>query len=304
MSHFTFPHFIRFLFYTVFGTGYLETLLFQRASIVWADRNLPGYLGPSLSQLVHLFILIVVNSFICFALFILFVRTVWSLGSNITTIESWEIERHQTLVRRARYFGGFLDGPGGAKIRIKKQEFPYDIGIWANTKAGMGGSRNILGWFWPLAASPDRSTGLVYEVNEFEDPGLSWPPPDPDRIPRPIRPVSDDGAFTMPQYSSAREQLEAFNQRQQEDFQRRRVYSQVQRRRRFHERLEHQDEPGSDSAETWSEDDDSAEGEEGWRNSEGERLGDFGVDEEAEFYDEEDIPLGVLIERRGNRFKE
>lgn len=91
----------------------------------------------------HLFILIVVNSFICFALFILFVRTVWSLGSNITTIESWEIERHQTLVRRARYFGGFLDGPGGAKIRIKKQEFPYDIGIWANTKAGMGGSRNV-----------------------------------------------------------------------------------------------------------------------------------------------------------------
>lgn len=42
VSHFTFPHFIRFLFYTVFGTGYLGTLLFQRASIVWADRNLPG----------------------------------------------------------------------------------------------------------------------------------------------------------------------------------------------------------------------------------------------------------------------
>lgn len=42
----------------------------------------------------------------------------------------------------------------------------------------------------------------------------------------------------------------------------------------------------------------SGEGEEGWRNSEGERLADFGVDEEAEFYDEDDIPLSKLIERR------
>jgi palmitoyltransferase len=42
------------------------------------------------------------------------------------------------------------------------------------------------------------------------------------------------------------------------------------------------------------------EGEEGWRNSEGERLKDFGVDEDVEFYDEQedDVPLSVLIKRR------
>jgi palmitoyltransferase len=40
------------------------------------------------------------------------------------------------------------------------------------------------------------------------------------------------------------------------------------------------------------------EGEEGWRNSEGERLKDFGVDEDAEFYDEDDVPLGELIRRK------
>ena len=39
-------------------------------------------------------------------------------------------------------------------------------------------------------------------------------------------------------------------------------------------------------------------GEEAWRNSEGERLADFGVDEEVEFYDEEDLPLAHLIQRR------
>lgn len=93
--------------------------------------------------MIHLFILLVVNSFTLFALFVLFVRSLWSLGINTTTIESWEIERHKTLVRRARYFGGYLDGPGGVKIYIKKQEFPYDIGIWANIKAGMGGSMNV-----------------------------------------------------------------------------------------------------------------------------------------------------------------
>ena len=40
------------------------------------------------------------------------------------------------------------------------------------------------------------------------------------------------------------------------------------------------------------------EGEESWRNSEGERLKDFGVDEDAEFYDEDDIPLAELLRRR------
>ncbi len=42
----------------------------------------------------------------------------------------------------------------------------------------------------------------------------------------------------------------------------------------------------------------SSGGEERWRNSEGERLADFGVDEDAEFYDEDDVPLAVLLRRR------
>jgi palmitoyltransferase len=47
-------------------------------------------------------------------------------------------------------------------------------------------------------------------------------------------------------------------------------------------------------------------GEEAWRNQEGERLADFGVDEEADFYDEKDVgiadddevPLAELVRRR------
>ncbi|KAL4925524.1 putative palmitoyltransferase with autoacylation activity Pfa4 [Aspergillus undulatus] len=301
VSHFTFPHFVRFLFYAVVGIGYLETLLWERVSIIWGSRNLPSYLGPSVIQIGHLFVLFATSSFTLFALSVLLIKTLWSLGANTTTIESWEIERHETLLRRARHFGGSLPGPGGINVPITKQEFPYDIGIFANIRDGMGGSINVLSWFWPLAKTPDRSTGLEYEVNGFEDPTVSWPPPDPDRIPLPPRDQRD------PFYSNAEASnidIEAFNRRKAADLKRRRPTPDVERRKPFHERF---DESGSGFSD---EDDDgdsgssyagSDNGEEAWKNSEGERLRDFGVDEEAEFYDEEDIPLAVLIQQRKQR---
>ena len=45
----------------------------------------------------------------------------------------------------------------------------------------------------------------------------------------------------------------------------------------------------------------ATEGEEAWRNSEGDRLNDFGVDEDVEFYDEDDVPLAKLLSRRNGR---
>lgn len=136
-------------------------------------------------QLAHFLVLGLVNSFTLFAIFILFVRSIWSLGENTTTIEGWEIERHKALLRRARISGGYLNGPGGAKIRLVKQEFPYDIGIWSNLVQAMG-TRNVsmskapyapsirlkfwqpIAWFWPFAASPSLESGFDFEVNGFE----------------------------------------------------------------------------------------------------------------------------------------
>ncbi len=43
------------------------------------------------------------------------------------------------------------------------------------------------------------------------------------------------------------------------------------------------------------------EGEAEWQNSEGDRLKDFGVDEETDFYDEEDLPLTEVLRRRKSR---
>ncbi|OJJ63044.1 hypothetical protein ASPSYDRAFT_145575 [Aspergillus sydowii CBS 593.65] len=299
VSHFTFPHFVRFLFYAVLGITYLESRLFKRVSKVWASRNLPSYLGPSVVQLGHLFVLFVINSLTLFALFVLLVRTLWSLGSNTTTIESWEIERHETLLRRARHFGGFLPGPGGINVRISRQEFPYDIGIWSNIKAGMGGSFNVISWFWPLARTPDRSTGLEFEENGFEDSTVSWPPPDPDRIPLPPRGQQNEFAYGAGG-NLGHIDIEAFNKRKTADLKRRRTNAEVERRKPFHARF---DESASDFSESDGgvSDQDSDNGEEAWRNSEGERLRDFGVDEEAEFYDEEDIPLAMLMQQRAER---
>lgn len=76
----------------------------------------------------------------------------------------------------------------------------------------------------------------------------------------------------------------------------------VQRRKRFHRRAQGELHGNdlTDQSESSGESD-VEDGEEAWRNSEGERLRDFGVDEEIEFYDEEDIPLGVLMRQRAER---
>jgi hypothetical protein len=125
------------------------------------------YLGPTIFQLAHLFILVVTNSLVLFALILLTGRTIWSMSLNMTTIEGWEIERHETLLRRARTLGGRLDGPDGNKVRIEHQEFPWDIGIWTNL-CEMMGSRNPLVWFWPFAKNSSVESGLQFEHNGID----------------------------------------------------------------------------------------------------------------------------------------
>lgn len=116
--------------------------------------------------MIFLFTFTLTNSITLFALAVLLIRNIYTLASNTTTIEGWEIERHDTLVRRARYHGGYLDGPDGTKIRIQRQEFPYDIGIYANMRQMMG--TGLWAWLWPFAATPRNEMGLEFETNGFE----------------------------------------------------------------------------------------------------------------------------------------
>lgn len=111
------------------------------------------------------------NSLVLFGLILLLGRSIWGLALNITTIESWEVERHHALLRRSKVLGGQLDGPDGSKIRIEHQEFPWDIGMLSNFRQAMG-TWNVLAWGWPFASSPSVESGLVYEHNEID--GKLW----------------------------------------------------------------------------------------------------------------------------------
>ena len=285
---------------------YLWSLLWPRVSYLWAYRHLPSYLGPNMFQLAHLLSLCFTNSLTLFVLGILLIRNIWCLAVNTTTIEGWEIERHKTLVRRARYFGGYLEGPDGVQIRIRRQEFPFDIGIWKNIKQGMR-TGNVLAWFWPLAATPSVESGLTFETNGFEDEGSSWPPPDPDRLHRKVPKGMEraEEAFTYRDAELNNEDtLAAFRRRQEEDV--------IRRRKPFVQRVEARaarEQHTGQAEDDWDEEmhadgslEGNEDGEEAWKNSEGERLKDFGLDEEAEFYDEEDdLPLGEILARRRAR---
>lgn len=162
---------------------YLETFLYSRCAVLWRNRHMPSvsiilsvessalmccqYLGPSMLQLSHLFVLTVLNSLVLFGLILLLGRTVWSLTLNMTTIESWEIERHEAVLRRARVLGGYVDGPDGTRVRVEHQEFPWDASFWFNLCQGMGTS-NPLAWIWPFAPSPSVESGLVFEHNGID----------------------------------------------------------------------------------------------------------------------------------------
>jgi palmitoyltransferase len=301
VSYNTFPHFLRFVYYTCVSLSLLAYFLSIRLYAVWKARNLPSYLGPSILALAHLFALALITALLLFALSILLVTATHSLLTNTTMIESWEIERHEALVEKARYLGGYVHGPGGRRVRIKQQEFPYDIGIWKNLVQGMGGP-NIIGWILPFGNGPSNESGWgPWEENGFEDEGTQWPPVDPDKLPR--APIQDDASSGRNAFIHGDEdKVQAFRRRQQQDYKRLETVrgsnagsfdtAEAKGKQTHHS----DDEYESDYEEQ------GMDGQAGWTNSDGDRLRDYGVDEEAEVIilddDEEDIPLGELLRRR------
>ncbi|RDW87667.1 palmitoyltransferase PFA4 [Coleophoma crateriformis] len=288
VSHTTFPHFLRFVLYCVLSTSLLSYFLFVRIHILWTNRDMPSYLGPSVWAIAHLFAVSVANGLVLFALAILLVRALYSLAINTTMIESWEIERHEALLARARKSGGYTYGSGGQKVYIRHQEFPYDIGVWKNLVQGMG-TRNIFMWFLPFGKTPQISKAGTWEVNGFEAESTTWPPLDPDKMPRAtIQHLAEKQKLLD-------EGIEAFKARQRKDYER-------------FARLE-SDDDGDYESESEYEYEEGIDGQPGWTNSEGERLKDFGVDEDADFMlpvsaavdDDDDIPLGELLRRRKAR---
>ena len=145
-------------------------------------------------------------------------------------------------------------------------------------------------WLNPLAPSPSHESGMSFEENGFLDEGLSWPPPDPDKMPaqRHLNGDAWEGSrsgftYTDDPAAGDDEYLEAFRARQAQDL----------RRRRPIIRGPAVDCGGLPGAE---DEDVVVQGEE-WRNEEGESLGDYGVEDE-------DVPLSELMRRRRNEVDE
>ena len=100
--------------------------------------------------------------------------------------------------------------------------------------------------------------------------------------------------------------LDAFRRRQQEDLKRwnKDNGTVLRRRQPFHKRFDEKNivtnDDSSPNIYARGEDESGDEGEESWRDHEGQRLKDFGLDEEAEFYDEDDenVPLAELLRRK------
>lgn len=232
----------------------------------------------------------------------------------MTMIEGWELERHEAIIQRYER-GNYADDDDDV-LAIDRVEFPYDVGFFRNMAQAMG-TRNVLLWVFPFAGgpavSPDgKGTGWQWEENGFNSREGMWPPPDPEKVRRArvgwpgSRPLGGlDGPAAGPVYQqdqnlSLEESRAAFLRRQEEDF---RLRGQGQRS---------EPQEGDEDDELYDveyEGDDSYEqgmdGEPGWTNSEGDRLRDYGVDEDVEEEDlipgedsDDDIPIGELLRRR------
>lgn len=298
----TFPHFLRFLVYANLSLWMLGYLLWQRFYSLWESRNLPAYLGPSLQALIALAVLSLVGFVTSVALGIMLITTVKSWVLNQTMIEGWEQDRHEAIAERGGRDWWEVTGPDGEKICFEKIEFPYDIGFFSNMAQAMGTS-TFVWWFSPLAGNPKvgkdgTGSGWTWEENGFNRKEGMWPPPDPEKIRRAARAqpmVRRDFAAELRELDmSPEERKQAFKQRQEAD---------MKRKKRLVAELEELDGPevlddSDDVGGAVYDDDRDFDRAPGWTNTDGERLRDYGVDEDTEDGLDDDVPLAELIRRR------
>ncbi|PHH92469.1 hypothetical protein CDD83_7217 [Cordyceps sp. RAO-2017] len=303
----TFPHFLRFLFYTNLALWMLGRLLWLRFYALWETRHLPSYLGPSLQALIALAITSLICLFITLALGIMLFSTVKSWLCNCTMIEGWELDRHEAAVERGGRDWWDITLPDGDKIRFERVEFPYDIGFFSNMAQAMG-TANVLLWLFPLAGNPTigkdgQGAGWTWRENGFNRKEGMWPPPDPAKIRQAARAwpaaQNDVDELLTDAGLSPEARKRAFKQRQEEDARRRKSLLAELEEVDDYEFVDDMD----DCDDTRSHG--SHDGTSDWMNSDGERLRDYGVDEEAEATDtdtlhpnDDDVPIGEILRRR------
>ncbi|KAF4589388.1 Palmitoyltransferase PFA4 [Ophiocordyceps camponoti-floridani] len=299
----TFPHFLRFLVYANLSLWALGRMLWLRFHALWQVRHLPAYLGPSLGALIALATTSLVCFCTAFALGIMLIASIRTWLFNCTMIEGWELDRHEAVMDRRWRDSLDMVLPGVNKARVERVEFPYDIGLFSNMAQAMG-TCNILLWLFPFSGNPQvaddgQGIGWTWEENGFNRKEGMWPPQDPDKIRRVAAPWHasrlQQEAQLQDEHLSPEQRKQAFRERQDLDEERKRLLLQE---------LEEFDDYGLDITRDRHKHQSTA-----WINSDGERLHDYGVDEETEDADaptsrkggrdsDEDLPLAELLRRR------
>ncbi|KAK3845147.1 MAG: DHHC palmitoyltransferase-domain-containing protein [Linnemannia gamsii] len=158
VGHYNYGHFLRFITWVTLTTGACMVLLLAR---VWdAIQNETRYMyrddGPTKSQIIFLAVNILVDGGVLLAVGILCIYHLWCLVSNTSTIEVWEQEKVDAMVKKGK---------------LRKSKFPYDVGCLRNYRQILG--NNILLWLWPQAM---QGSGTEYAVTDDKDAATVWPP--------------------------------------------------------------------------------------------------------------------------------
>ncbi|KAG0259200.1 Palmitoyltransferase [Mortierella polycephala] len=158
VGHFNYGHFLRFVTWVTITTGSCMVLLIWR--IVDAIQNETYYMfrddGPTKTQIIFMAVNIMVDGCVLLAVGMLCVYHLWSLMTNTSTIEAWEQEKVEGMIKKGK---------------IRKTKFPYDIGCMRNYRQVLGPS--IWLWLWPQHM---LGSGTEYEVNDDKDAAKIWPP--------------------------------------------------------------------------------------------------------------------------------
>lgn len=186
VGHGNLPHFLRFLGWVVFTTGYTGVQLTLRTIQFYQDRNLPAYLMRK-SELIAVIVLLPVDIFVCLTVLLLLVRCLANVVTGTTQIESWEKERMETQARSLRFWDSVKNNyrlrhgqempelhswtRPGSPMTADDIVFPYDLGFYRNTVNALG-----LPWTWLLPWGKPATDGIHFEIVTDDQLDLPWPP--------------------------------------------------------------------------------------------------------------------------------
>ncbi|KAL6450464.1 PFA4 Palmitoyltransferase PFA4 [Candida maltosa Xu316] len=207
VGHGNLPHFMRFLAWVIWGTGYLFVQLCKRIMQYYEESNLPGYLFDKW-ELTAVIALTPLDFFVFASISVLFIRCLINICKGMTQIEIWEWERLETqwyserlwtMIRNNyeklhnKKFPKLTTWTRSYHSEEEQQEeedeesvipknftmddliFPYDLGFWKNLTNALG---YPYVWLIPFAGPGTNgySPEISKEYQEDDQLNLPWPP--------------------------------------------------------------------------------------------------------------------------------